>query len=240
MIRVLIVGIGMGVHHLTREATEALRTADYVIAADKGPDDGLLALRRQVAAGFDLPVVAVPDPARDRDSPADYRGAVADWHRARVDAYEQVLRQRGGTAAFLVWGDPSLYDSTVRVVHALRERLDLTYEVFPGISAPQLLAARHGVVLHEVGDPVHVTTARRLPRDVAVGQRNLVVMLGGVPHFDGLDEWSIWWGANLGTAAERLVAGRVKDVAPHILSARAEAERQAGWVMDVYLLRAPR
>lgn len=236
--RVLILGIGMGPHHLTAEAAEALSGCDYVLAADKG-DDQLLALRREVAGAFGVEVVAVPDPARDRDDPADYPRAVRDWHRARVNAYEQVLRERGGTAGFLVWGDPSLYDSTIRIVDDLAQRLPIEATVLPGISAPQLLAARHRIVLHPVGQPVHVTTARRLPEAVAAGQRNIVVMLGGTVALDDLADWTIWWGANLGTAAEELVTGRVARVLPELQQARERARAAAGWVMDVYLLRAP-
>jgi precorrin-6A synthase len=232
---VRIVGIGCGPQHVTPEASAALRASAYVVAARKGPDDPLLAVRREVAAAHGLEVVEVDDPARDRD-PADYRGAVHDWHAARAAAWGGAIASREGDPAFLVWGDPALYDSTIRVVAAT----GLPYEVVAGISAPQLLAARHGVVLHEVGAPVHVTTERRLGGDVAAGQTNLVVMLTSGAQLDGLDDWSIWWGANLGSASERLVAGRVGDVRPALASARAEARAEAGWVMDVFLLRAPR
>ncbi|WP_243057929.1 precorrin-6A synthase (deacetylating) [Nocardioides sp. SR21] len=239
--RVRVLGVGMGAHHVTAEVAEALRTCDYVIAAAKSADDDLLAARRTIADAYGLEVVAVPDPERDRVSTgstnedAAYQRAVADWHEARVAAYETVLRERGGTAAFLVWGDPSLYDSTIRIV----ERLGVDYDVLPGISAPQLLAARHRIVLHGVGMAVHVTTARRLRDDIAAGQTNLCVMLGARLDLDGLDDWSIWWGANLGTVDEVLVAGRVGDVLGAIEAARATAKETAGWVMDVYLLRAP-
>ncbi|MGL4175272.1 MAG: precorrin-6A synthase (deacetylating) [Dermatophilaceae bacterium] len=247
-LRVRVLGIGMGPQHLTREVAEALTSADYVLAADKGPDDALLAVRRAVAAAAGVELVAVPDPARDRDDPADYPRAVKDWHQARVEAYETVLRERGGTAALLVWGDPSLYDSTIRVVEALAARLGVDWDVLPGVSAPQLLAARHRLVLHPVGRPVHVTTARRLPEAVAAGQRDIVVMLAGPRGLDGLDgvdgldglgRWSIWWGANLGTDTEQLLAGRVADVRDDIRATREHAARAAGWVMDICLLRAP-
>ncbi|MFP5336467.1 MAG: precorrin-6A synthase (deacetylating) [Actinomycetes bacterium] len=236
--RVRILGIGMGPHHVTREVADALRGCDYVVAAEKSADDGLLAARRAIAAAHGVPVVVVPDPDRDRE-PGDYERAVRDWHEARVAAYERVLRERGGTAAFLVWGDPSLYDSTIRVVEQLAERLPVEYDVLPGISAPQLLAARHRIVLHPVGRPVHVTTARRLRDDIAAGQTNLCVMLTGALDLTGLDAWSVWWGANLGTDSEELAAGRVGEVAGHLEAARLRARERAGWVMDVYLLRAP-
>jgi precorrin-6A synthase len=237
MVRVRVVGVGMGLHHVTPEAGEALRSCDYAVAAQKSADDPLLAVRREICAAHDLELVAVPDPERDRDDPADYPGAVRDWHAERVTAYERVLRARGGSAAFLVWGDPSLYDSTIRVVNALAARLSLEYDVVPGISAPQLLAARHRVVLHPVGGAVHVTTARGLRAAIDAGATSIVVMLGSTPDLAGLDAWSIWWAANLGTDTERLVAGRVADVAHDIETARADAKAAAGWVMDVYLLR---
>jgi precorrin-6A synthase len=230
-----LIGMGMGVAQLTGEAVAALRGCDYVVAASKGEDDGLLALRREVCDAHGVELVVVPDPDRDRADPADYLGAVRDWHAARVAAYREVIEQRGGTAGFLVWGDPALYDSTIRVVSAITPDFD----VVPGISAPQLLAARHRIVLHEVGQPVHVTTARRLSDDIARGQGNLVVFLTGSLDLAGLDDWRIWWGANLGTGSERLVSGHVADVLPEIQAARAAAKQHAGWVMDLYLLRAP-
>ncbi|MGN6250183.1 MAG: precorrin-6A synthase (deacetylating) [Marmoricola sp.] len=238
--RVRVLGIGMGPAHVTPEVAAALGGCDYVVAADKG-EDGLLALRREVCRQHGgLPVVAVADPPRDRRDPADYPAAVADWHAARVAAYAAVLGDRGGTAAFLVWGDPSLYDSTIRIVEGLVALgVVAEWDVLPGISAPQLLAARHRIVLHEVGRPVHVTTGRRLRDDVAAGQRNLVVMLNAGLDLTGWEDWTIWWGANLGASGERLVAGRVGDVAAALLAAREEARAEAGWVMDVFLLRGP-
>ncbi|WP_017613737.1 precorrin-6A synthase (deacetylating) [Nocardiopsis salina] len=239
--RVRIVGIGMGPDQLTPEAAAALRGCDYAVAARKRRDDGLFDLRRAVCDAHGLPLVGVPDPERDRDDPADYRAAVADWHEARVRAFEQVLAERGGTAAFLVWGDPSLYDSTLRIVARIAERAEvpLDYDVLPGISAPQLLAARHRIVLHGVGRPVHVTPLRRLDEAVAAGHDDIVVMLGARAEFEGLEAWSIWWGANLGTGTEELVSGRVGDVRTEIGAARARAKESAGWVMDTALLRRP-
>ncbi|MDD7813278.1 precorrin-6A synthase (deacetylating) [Mycobacterium sp. CSUR Q5927] len=244
--KVWILGIGMGPRHVTPEVADALRSVDYVLAAEKGAEDGLLALRRTVVDAYaeSVPIVTVSDPARDRSadlSGPGYAGAVADWHAARGQRYADVLRERGGTAAFLVWGDPALYDSTIRVVQQVKALgVELEYDVLPGISAPQLLAARHRIVLHEVGRPVHITTGRRLGETIAAGQDNIVAMLNP----DGLDlsvvaDWTIWWGANLGAAGERLVRGRVGDVVGEIAAARRAAKAEAGWVMDVFLVRRP-
>jgi precorrin-6A synthase len=234
--RIRIIGIGSAhPDQLTSAAADALSKVDYVIAASKGLDDPLLGVRQQLCDRYGVELVAVTDPERDRDDPADYRGAVRDWHAARVAAYAEVLAARPGTVGFLVWGDPSLYDSTIRVVEALGEDFD----VIPGLSAPQLLAAAHRIVLHPIGRPVLITTGRRLAADVAAGNDNLVVMLdGGLTclELDRPEEWEIWWGANLGTDSERLVHGRLDQVAESVRTERDAAAR-AGWVMDTYLLR---
>lgn len=235
---VRVLGFGMGPQHVTPEVAAALAGCDYALAVAKREDDPLLAVRRAVCDAHGIELVVVPDPERDRSPGLDragYEGAVADWYAARLAAYRAVLSARGGVCAFLVWGDPSLYDGTIRIVR----ELGVDFDVLPGISAPQVLAARHRVVLHEVGRPVHVTTARRLRADVAAGQRSVVVMLTAGVDLDGFDDWSIWWGANLGGAGERLVAGRVAEVVGEIEVARAAAKAEAGWVMDLFLLRAP-
>jgi precorrin-6A synthase len=243
--RLLVLGVGMGPQHVTGEVAAALRSCDYVIAVRKGEDDALLAVRRSIAEKYGVPVVEVPDPERDRPgrdrngSPFHYAGAVTDWHAARVDAFAPVLAQRGGTAGFLVWGDPSLYDSTVRIVSALAARLGAPFEVLPGISAPQLLAARHKIVLHEVGCPLHITTARRLAEAVEGGQDNILVVLSRSLDLESLGDWSVWWGANLGTPSEELVSGRVADVRASLSQARDRAKSAAGWVLDICLLRRP-
>jgi precorrin-6A synthase len=248
-LKVRILGVGMGPQHVTPEVAEAIRSADYVVAAEKADDDSLLALRREIVRAHPGPngpveIVAVRDPERDRSAgltDSGYQSAVTDWHDARAAVYATVLRQRGGTAAFLVWGDPSLYDSTIRIiekVHALG--IDLEFDVLPGISAPQLLAARHRIALHAVGRPVHVTTGRLLQESVAAGLDNIVAMLNPPPErldFTGLQDWTIWWGTNLGAAGERLLTGRLGDVLPAIADARAAAQARDGWVMDLFLVR---
>ncbi|MBX7449322.1 precorrin-6A synthase (deacetylating) [Mycolicibacterium sp. 3033] len=254
-VRVRILGVGMGPSHVTCEVADALRSVDYVLAADKtdreADGDPLLDLRRAIVDAFPGPdgpadVIAISDPPRDRSaglSTRQYESAVTDWHTARAARYAEVLRRRGGTAAFLVWGDPSLYDSTIRILEHVRGLgVELDYDVLPGVSAPALLAARHRIVLHEVGRSVHITTGRRLQEAVAAGLDNIVAMLNPPPHrldLTGLDDWTIWWGANLGAPGEQLLTGRLADVAPLLSGARDAAAQIDGWVMDLFLLRRP-
>ncbi len=243
--RIRVIGIGSGdPEHLTGAAWAALDSVGYVVAADKGAEDALLGVRQALCDRMGVRLLPVPDPERDRQDPADYDAAVRDWHEARVAAYLAVIEEHPGDVGFLVWGDPSLYDSTLRIVERLVAALpDTTYDVLPGLAAPQLLAAAHRIVLHPVGRAVLVSTGRRLAAEIAAGHENVVVMLDGrlacldpevIPDPDG---WLIWWGANLGTSSERLVHGRLDEVAEQIRADRLAAASDAGWVMDTYLLR---
>jgi precorrin-6A synthase len=141
----------------------------------------------------------------------------------------------GRTGAFLVWGDPGVYDSTL----AILDRLPYDYEVIPGISAISALTARHRTTLTRVGSPVHITTGRRLAEQGPTAD-DILVMLDSRCAFADLADYHIYWGAYLGTPDEILIAGPVAEVAGRIRQARAEARARKGWIMDTYLLRRPR
>ncbi|MGV8872797.1 MAG: precorrin-6A synthase (deacetylating) [Rhodococcus sp. (in: high G+C Gram-positive bacteria)] len=246
MVKIHLIGIGGGhPDQVTVQAVETLRSVDVFIVADKGASVGDLgAARRGILErhhGGNYRVVEVPDPPRDR-SPRQYESAVLDWHDARAHAYADVLDglADGTVVGFLVWGDPALYDSTIRVVERLAAmREDIEFDVTPGISSVSMLAASHRLVLNRIGGPIVITTGRNLAGDVAAGLDNLVVMLDGNLACSALTGggWGIHWGANLGTTDEKLVAGPLDDVLGDIRLAREEVKSQHGWVMDTYLLR---
>lgn len=247
--RLVLVGLGPGDPELvTAEAARALNEVDYFLVADKTeqhPGTADLIARREAICSHHVRgpwrLVQVADPERDRDDPADYAAAVRDWHEARAVAFEEALLEHDGDAAVLVWGDPTLYDSAIRLADRIvaRGRVDVRVEVVPGISSVQLLAARHGLVLNTIGGPITITTGRRLLADAVVGD-NLVVMLDGALTCRRLldpREWHVWWGANLGSAGEQLAAGPLHEVADTIWERRGRVQREHGWVMDTYLLR---
>jgi len=248
MRKVLVVGIGAGdPDHVTMQAVRALNAADVVFVMDKGDDKAdLAALRREICERYiDGPyrTVTAPDPQRDLGGPS-YRTDVAAWHEQRVDVYERFIRDElddGGCGAFLVWGDPSLYDSTLRILDqvAARGGPEFQVEVVPGISSVQVLAARFGIALHGVGAPVRITTGRRLAAGWPDGADDVVVMLDGSCAFTHLDPAgiTIYWGAYLGTPDEILVSGPLAEVAGEIQRVRAEARTRKGWMFDTYLLR---
>jgi precorrin-6A synthase len=144
-----------------------------------------------------------------------------------------------GRVALLVWGDPSLYDSTLRILDLLEAGgLAFTRRVVPGITSLQALAARHAIALNSIGGPVHVTTGRRL-REALPEADSIAVMLDGGGGFEAVpaEDFDIWWGAYLGMEQEIAIAGPLAEVAGRIAEARAAAREKHGWIMDVYLLR---
>ncbi|AMO59737.1 precorrin-6A synthase deacetylating [Mycolicibacterium phlei] len=243
-----VIGIGAGdPDYVTAQAVAALNDTQVFFAMDKGAvKDDLVALRRQICERFirepGYRFVELTDPERVRtvpDSPA-YRQAVADWHDARARVWADAISTElgpDGVGAFLAWGDPSLYDSTLRILEKVCEHVEFTYDVIPGITAVQALTARHRIPLNDVGEPVLLTTGRRLREDGLTG--SAVVMLDADCSFQTCPpETRIWWGAYLGTPDELLVAGTVGEVGDQIASLRAEARARHGWIMDTYLLRA--
>lgn len=246
--RVLVIGIGAGdPNQITLQAIEAMRRADLFLIPGKGEEKAELARAREALCArllepgsFRTAPFAMPVRRAAGDA---YGAAVADWHDAMADIYERLLRDElgeGETGAFLVWGDPALYDSTLRILDRLEKRgLVLDVEVIPGITAVQALAARHGVALNAIGQAVVLSTGRRLREDGwPQGAESLVIMLDGELSFRSLeDDCLIWWGANLGLSSERLVAGPLREVADRIASEREAARKETGWVMDTYLLR---
>ncbi|MBB4699471.1 precorrin-6A synthase (deacetylating) [Sphaerisporangium siamense] len=246
MKRILIIGIGAGdPDHLTLQAAKAMARADVFFVLDKGEaKDDLIRLRRTlIEAHAEAPyrVVEAGDPERDRTAAA-YGAAVDDWRSRRARICERLVQDEladGQTGAFLVWGDPGLYDSTLAIVEEILARgaVHFDYEVIPGISSVAALAARHRVSLTQVGRPVHVTTGRRLAEDGPTAD-DLVVMLDAHTAFAGLDgDFHIYWGAYVGTPDEILVEGPVPEVTDRIRDLRAEARHRKGWIMDTYLLR---
>lgn len=242
-----VIGIGAGdPDYVTVQAIDALNDTQVFFAMDKGGAKGdLVELRRDICARFirkpGYRFVELPDRERatGTEGGQDYRAAVSDWHAVRARIWAAAISAElgpNGVGAFLAWGDPSLYDSTLRILDTVAAEVDISYDVIPGITAVQALTARHRIPLNEVGEPVLITTGRQLRAHGVSG--SAVVMLDGECSFQACPpDTRIWWGAYLGTADELLVSGTVGEVGRRIVALRAEARVRHGWIMDTYLLR---
>ncbi|WP_297845508.1 precorrin-6A synthase (deacetylating) [Pseudomonas sp.] len=252
MKKILLIGIGAGhPEQITVQAVNALNQADVFFLLDKGyENDDLLRLRTEICERYitheDYRIVQVQDPQRRGDSQS-YEAGIETWHEQRAVLFERLIADEvgeGEVGGFLVWGDPSLYDSTLRILDQVLARgaESFDYQVIPGITSVQALAAQHRIPLNRIGEPIQITTGRRLAQSRAEDIENVVVMLDAHCAFDTFTDTDlyIYWGAYLGTADEILIAGKLKDVSAQIQHAREAARREKGWIMDTYLLRRPR
>ncbi len=244
-----MIGIGAGdPEHVTVQAIRALNHVEVLFVVSKGPEKkDLVRLRREICDRYierpDYRIVEIPDAARDR-RPRDYRAEVDAWRVRRAALWEPAILEElrdGGCGGFLVWGDPSLYDGTLSVLEQIRVagNVELDYEVVPGISSVQALAAKHRIALNRIGGAIQITTGRRLAEGFPEEADDVVVMLDGGCTFrevalSGID---IYWGAYVGTDDELLLAGELSEVSDEIERAREEVRRRKGWIMDTYLLR---
>lgn len=246
MLTLTLIGIGCGdPQELTRKAVGAINAADLILIPRKGEQKSDLAeLRRQICSevltNAATRVVEFDMPERDADR-ADYREGVDDWHDAVAAVWTREIEAhlgQAGRVAFLVWGDPSLYDSSLRIARRLKPTPEI--EVIPGVTAIQSLCAAHAISLNEIGKPFLVTTGRRLREGGwPDGVDSVVVMLDGGTAFEVLDPKGlyIWWGAYLGMPEQIIVAGPLSEVGTRIAQMRAGARARHGWIMDSYIIR---
>lgn len=245
----LLIGIGAGdPGWVTHEAAEAIRRLDVLFVVIKeGTYDDLVEARRVILERHrDAPlrVVELLDPPRPWRTAPDYDAAVALWREQRRAQWGKAVAAglaEGRVGGFLVWGDPSLYESTLAIAQELIADAGdtITLRVLPGISCVHALTARHHIPLNRQGRAVQIAPARLLRDGMPDDVDDVVVMLDGRQTFAAIDPAGIdiYWAAYLGTADEILIEGPLADVTDEILAARAEAAARKGWMFDTYLLR---
>jgi len=240
MRKILIIGIGAGdPEYVTVQAINALNQVDVFFIPNKGEEkEDLARLRLEICERYikerTYRLVNFNTPARAKD-PSDYKLTVQDWHSRIEQAYETLLAREladGECGAFLIWGDPTFYDSTLRIIAEIKSKgnIAIEYDVIPGISSVQALAAKHRIALNRIGEPVHITTGRKLAEGIPDNADTVVVMLDGEQAFKTVEDTAIdiYWGAYIGTPDEILVSGRLADVGGEIEAARAAARDQIG------------
>ncbi|QAY92914.1 precorrin-6A synthase (deacetylating) [Pseudomonas sp. ACM7] len=251
MKKLLVIGIGAGnPDYITMQAVKALNLVDVFFLMDKGQSkDKLIDLRREICERYitdrDYRFIEAHSPERERGD-VDYRASVEDLNLAKQQTFERLINEEmtdDQCAGFLVWGDPALYDSTIRILQAILAsgRCVFEFDVIPGITSVQALAAQHKVPLNRIGRSIEITTGRRLAAAQVSDADSLVVMLDAEDSYLRVadQETEIYWGAYLGTPDEILISGKLKDVADEIERVRKAARLENGWIMDTYLLRKP-
>ena len=241
MTTLFLIGIGTGnPDHVTGQAIRALNAADLILIPRKGTAKSDLAEVRELILSRVLttpvPVAAYDVPQRAEQD--DYLGAVNDWHDAIARVWAETIAAYPGaeTVALMVWGDPSLYDSTLRIAARLP---GMAVKVIPGITSLQALTAAHAIPLNTLAAPVTITAGRNL-RDHGWpdGATTVAVMLDKGGAFITLPaDTEIWWGAYVGMPEETLIHGPLAEVSDQILATRARLRAEHGWIMDIYLLR---
>jgi precorrin-6A synthase len=249
MKKILVIGIGAeNPDYITIQAVKALNRVDVFFLTDKGaPKAKLNALRREICERFiqgtKYRFVDATIPERTQGG-GDYLTSVRDLNREKGELFARLIAEEmrdDECGAFLVWGDPTLYDSTIRIIKTLVEvgGYELHFEVIPGISSIQALAAAHKTTLTRIGRSVEVTTGRRIAEGFPNNVDSVVVMLDSEGAYKGFadQDIDIYGGAYVGTPDEILVAGKLRDVADDIDRLRTEARKANGWIMDSYLMR---
>ena len=246
MFTLTLIGIGCGdPEQLTLRAIRAINAADLILIPRKGEEKSDLAnLRRMICARVltnkATRVVEFDLPRRD-GARSDYRAGVAAWHHAVAAAWSKAIGDHQADAArvaLLIWGDPSLYDSSLRIARRLVPAPEI--EVIPGMTSIQALCAAHAIPLNEIGEPFMVTTGRRL-RDGGwpSGVETIVVLLDAGAAFQSIapEGLTIWWGAYLGMPDQIFLSGALAEVGATIAAARTKARERHGWIMDSYIIK---
>ena len=117
MVELSLVGIGTGnPEHLTLQAAKAIAEADVILIPYKGVEKSeLVDVRVQICkeivgdrkakiVQFDLP---------KRDLSYTYQEGVERWHDSVAGVWSSTIEKNcseDSKVAFLIWGDPSLYD----------------------------------------------------------------------------------------------------------------------------------
>ncbi|MEX0302858.1 MAG: precorrin-6A synthase (deacetylating) [Leisingera sp.] len=248
MIELSLIGIGTGnPQHMTLQAIDALNAQDLILIPNKGAGkDDLAGLRREICnraiKGDGPKIVEFSLPVRD-EATKSYRKRVDDWHDAIAEIWWQNITAHlpeGGKAGFLVWGDPSLYDSTMRIANRLKKLTEVKLTVIPGITSVQALTAAHAIPINEIGGPFTITTGRQLRENGWPDSADtLVIMLDGECSFQSVDPQGveIFWTAYAGMENQISLAGPLQELSDQIIGTRARARAEHGWLMDIYLLR---
>ncbi len=250
MNKVYLIGIGPGdPDYLTVQAINTMRKIDVFFLLEKegeGCKDFLKmrkkALERYLESGkYRIVVARIPKRKKGGKS---YDAEVETWRQKKAEIITELIKNElkdGETGAFLVWGDPALYDGHLEILQHILEKgaINFKYEAIPGITSIQVLAAKHKIPLNRIGESIVITTGRKLKEYSRDEVTNVIVLLDSYSAFKRFQDTNIdiYWGSYLGTEDEILISGKLKDVIDDIKKLKSEAKKKKGWLMDTYILR---
>lgn len=256
MRKIYLIGIGPGdPQYLTQQAVEIMRNVDVFFILEKGSEKNreLVRIRKGILErylpdrNYRIVTAKIPDRSRGGKEFEIYRGRVDSWRKQKAEILAGLIKDGmndGETAAILIWGDPSLYDGHIEILdYILRQKkIDLEFEVIPGITSIQVLTARHKIPLNQIGEGIVITTSRGLKELLPSEVSNNVVLLDNYLTYRNFRETDlyIYWGAYLGSPDEIILSGKVNDILDDLIRTRNEAKKKKGWIMETYILRRHR
>ncbi|PXF58399.1 MAG: precorrin-6A synthase (deacetylating) [Deltaproteobacteria bacterium] len=251
MRKIYLIGIGPGnSDYLTLQAIDTMKKVDvfFILEKEKGFKE-FLKIRKEILEKYldreTYRVVNAKIPKRKKNRKS-YKEEVKTWREQKAEVITELIENKmkdGEIGAFLIWGDPSLYDGHLEILqHILKEgAVNFEYKVIPGITSIQILAARHKIPLNRIGESIVITTGRKLKEYTPDRITNTVVLLDNYSTFKDFkdSDIDIYWGGYLGSKDEILLSGRLKDIIEDLKKIRREAKREKSWLMDTYILRRP-
>ncbi len=240
--KVYLIGMGPGnLKYLTLEAVDLIKRLPLFLIPLKSSKKTYLTEKRKeilykIRKDQNFKIVEIPFPERKRGF--QYKKAVASWRRKKAEILIKVLQKEfTEEAGFIIWGDPSIYDGHIEIFKDVQKQIPIEFEIIPGISAFQILSAKHKIPLTRIAGSLLFTTPRRLKKFSEI-KENTVVFLDNYESYRKFnqEDLKIYWGAYLGTEKEVLLSGRLNEVKEKIIELRRRLRKENGWIMEIYFL----
>ncbi len=241
--KLYLLGIGPGdPKYLTQEAKELIeRLSLFLVPQKVGAKEELTekrtSLLKRIKGSTHYEIIYLPFPEREKGS--NYRESVKEWRLKKAQILKNaLLKIDTEEAGFLIWGDPTIYDGHIDILKIIESELTIEWEVIPGLSSFQVLAAKGKLSLTELSTPLSFHTPRTL-RKLKHIEHPVVVFLDNYETFNLFkkEPLQILWGAYVGTEDEVYVKGPLIDKAEEIKKARKNYKEKKGYLMEIYLLK---
>ena len=240
--KVYLIGMGPGnLKYLTLEAVDLIKRLPLFLIPLKSSKKTYLTEKRKeilykIRKDQNFKIVEIPFPERKRSF--QYKEAVISWRRKKAEILIKVLQKESTEeVGFIIWGDPSIYDGHIEIFKDVQKQIPIEFEIIPGISAFQILSAKHKIPLTRIAGSLLFTTPRRLKKFSEI-KENTVVFLDNYESYRKFNQkdLKIYWGAYLGTEKEVLLSGKLSEVKEKIIELRRKLRKENGWIMEIYFL----